>query len=211
MKGKRNVMRLGFISMLALALSISSFLIAGDRDEPDNSPMGTFLTTDSNGVRSIATISPTSPNGRSWNITINFVNFDYRFNYPAYPPYFPTSPWIPNAAPMQAPAHGQGFMTGPDTYQNSFIFYCKNNDGSLAYVMVAKGKGRILDANHSVSNLKTYWYFWGFVDANNDGIPDDDTGAFVSDVVATDQRLSAVIPPLEGPDEYPAKPRHHFK
>ncbi|HTY61756.1 MAG TPA: hypothetical protein VMG30_05815 [Acidobacteriota bacterium] len=208
MKGKRIVTLLSLVFMLALALSISSTLVAGEKGEKDESAHpagGTWLNIDNYGTISISTESPIDANGRSWNMTTDFVNFNYTFAQ-----WFPPYGLAPNAAPVQQSSYGQGFMTGPDTYENSFIFFCKNNDGSLAYVMIAIGKGRFLDANNSITNFATYWFVPGalgpFHDANNDGIPDDTWGSFESDIVATSQRLSTAVPSLPAPLKYPHRP-----
>jgi len=113
----------------------------------------------------------------------------------------------PNASAVQPPIMGQGHKTGHDTYESSALYYVRNNDGTLAYMMIIKVKGRILDANTSLSSSLIYMYDGADVGLN--GMPVEGAllvfGVPIPDL-GLEQRIEAAIPPLDPPADYPQAP-----
>ncbi len=113
----------------------------------------------------------------------------------------------PNAAAVQPPIMGQGHKTGRDTYESSALYYVRNNDGTLAYMMIIKVKGRTLDANTAMSNELMYMY--DGADLGSDGMPIEGAPLVFGGPIpnlSLAQRIEAVIPPLDPPAEYPPAP-----
>ena len=207
MKGKRTITLLGFVCVFAFVLSIPMALVAGGKDEPAHAAGGTWLNVDSDGTISIATTALTNTaNGHSWTISMDLVNFDYRFEL------FPGFYLVPDAAPVQDAGKGDGFLTAPDKIDNFCIWYVRNQAGEIAYIMVSKGKGRILDDNTLSFNYSLHIFISesyggaGWIDANGDSVPDDDTGALLIPGQMMCYRLSKELSSFAAPDEYPPKP-----
>jgi len=147
----------------------------------------------------VSTYTLTSNNdasNRSFSYIFHFVLFD-----PTIYGYYP------NAAAVQSPVMGQGRKTGHDTYESSALYYVRNTDGTLAYMMIVKAKGRILDENTNLSSSLSYMYDGADVGLN--GMPVEGAplvfGGPIPDL-SLEQRIEAAIPPLDPPADYPQAP-----
>jgi len=198
MKGIRTVTLLSFA--FVLALSIPSTLFAGG----NNGGTENFKTAGTWIMQSlyygdVAIYTATSNNdasGGSFSYTIHQVGGD------------PTIGGLyPDAASVQPPMMGQGHKTGRDTYESNALYYVKNTNGSLAYLMIIKVKGRILDANTVMSSSLIYMYDAANVGPN--GMPVANAplvfGGPIPDL-SYEQNIDVVIPPLDPPADYPSAP-----
>lgn len=182
------------------AVMLSGIALAGDNGNgTQNFKMdGTFISR-SLYYGNVSTYTLTSNNDaseRSYSYVMNFVLFD------------PTLDGLyPDAAAVQPPIMGQGHKTGRDTWESSALYYVRNTDGTLAYMMIVRAKGRILDANTNLSSSLSYMYDGAYV--GPDGMPVEGAplvfGGPLPDV-GLDQRIEAVLPQLDPPADYPPAP-----
>ena len=182
------------------AVMLTGIALAGDNGNGTQNfkTEGTYISRSLN-YGNVSTFTVTSNNDaseRSYSYIFHFVLFD-----PTLYGYYP------NAAAVQPPVMGQGYKTGRDTYESSALYYARNNDGTLAYMMITKAKGRILDANTTLSNSLSYMYDGADIGPN--GMPVEGAplvfGGPIPDLVL-DQRIEAAIPPLDPPADYPQAP-----
>lgn len=156
MMGKRIITLVGFICLTGLALSLPSDLFAEVSNNPSKGIEGVWtgggeawwwgfpfsLTVN-------VTVAPTNDSsGRSFNYTTMLVA-------PGY--------YMENFEPY--PYHGEGFFTGPDTFECTFIHH-----NGIA-IGIGKIRGRVLDNNTLAQNMVIRIYDWT-QDADNDGMPD---------------------------------------
>jgi len=157
MIGKRILMLLSFVCLATLVLSVSSGLFAQTPNSPAKGIEGVWT---GGGEASWSgsppfrlsvntTIAPINDSsGRSFNYTLMLVAPGYYMeNFEPYPYY------------------GEGFFTGPDAFEITFI-----HQNGIA-IGIGKIRGKVLDRSTLEQNMAIYIYDWT-QDANNDGMPD---------------------------------------
>jgi hypothetical protein len=200
---RKSIIRLlGIVCMITLIFSISQTLVAGEKNESSgkdgpskgNSYSAVITRSTITGTVVIGVETMGDVTGRSTSFSGNILNMDFTFGG-----------YFPNAAPVQGPMYGATTRTKLNKYESGWIFHCKNNNGSLAYIMIGKGKGRIFNDNTWEENTIIYLFVppW-FTDANGDLVPDN---AYEAVLTSTDhtigQHLSTALPELPFPSEYP--------
>jgi hypothetical protein len=182
MKSRRIITLLGFVCVLVLG--IPSTLVAGNPDA------GTWITTDASGQISISTALYTHPNGRSWSLVMESSFMDWSFGGE-----------FENIAPIQELCYGEGWMTGAKTLENVTMQRIRRTDGSVAYIVIGRGKGTIIDSKTIKLNSRLYF----FLDLDQDGLPDFQMGEPYN-FFYTSRHLSEAVPflkSLPAPDNYP--------
>ncbi len=195
MKGRR----VAVLCMLVLVVSFSSVLFAGGDDSLAHMFGGSWVTTStvSGAVFYGTTALTNNANGRSASGQFYAAEFDFSLEN-----------LFPNVSPVQGPMATEIKITGPDIYEYTAIWYVRNIDQSIAYILISKGKGRSLNSTTTEDNFLTYLFVPGFyTDADNDSIPDDPTEylAVIPDH-SIGRRVASVIPTVPAPDDYPPKP-----
>ena len=175
-----------FVCVFALSFCIPVALIAEDMEG------GTWITTNASGTEMFfTTASFTHPNGRTWSLVGDAPGFDYSLGGV-----------IPNIAPVQEHSYGEGRVTGPKIFENSAMQRVRYNDGSIAYIVISKGKAKLINSKTMEITIRYYM----FLDLNQDGLPDYQLGE-PTEYPYTSRHITAAVPYLDslpGPAEYPA-------
>ncbi len=198
MRSKRTITLFSFVCVLALALSIPSTLVAGEKNRESGDSghfagtpeAGTWITTDASGQIVISTAFYTNPNSRTWNMVGESGGIDWSIGG-----------FFRNIAPVQELAYGEGRMTGPGKLENVQMQRVKYIDGSIAYILISRGKGIIIDAKTMKLNVSMYL----FLDLDGDGLPDYQLEGPIANSY-TSRHLSEAVPLLKSlpaPDNYP--------
>ncbi len=175
-----------FVCVLAMSFCIPVTLNAADMEG------GMWITTNASGTETFfVTVSFTHPNNREWSLVGEAPGMDYSLGG-----------LFQNIAPVQEHSYGQGRMTGPKTLENESMGRIKYIDGSIAYIMISKGKATLINSKEMQIVLRYYL----FLDLDQDGLPDFQLGEPV-EYPYTSRHITAAVPQLEslpGPAEYPA-------
>ncbi len=174
------------IAIMLLVLSIPSGIIAAEGEKPAHPSTGVWACVDDAGNHSITTSAlMNNANGRSWVIDFEQIN-------PLYG--------------ALGTGRGEGFSTGPDTFENYNAVYFRYPDGSLGFIVISRGKGRIVSADKHVMKSTVYVFIPGlFTDADGNGVPDDfhEAVQVIDGSVTTCSRLSPALSSFPAPAEYP--------
>jgi hypothetical protein len=199
MKGKKFTTLLGFACVLALAVGFAPTLYAGENDALAHMAGGAWVATSTvyGNVLYGTSALTNNANGRSASGLIFAAKFD-----------FTLYGWFNKVAPVQGPLAFESKVTGPDIYESTSIWYVRNVDQTIAYIMISKAKGRNLNSTTAEENGLSYVFVPGsFTDADNDSLPDDPTqyvGMFADHSIV--RRVASAVPSLPSPEKYPPKP-----
>ncbi len=182
---KRTTCLFGFAFVLALSFCFPFSAVAADMEG------GLWITTNASGTEIIlVTASFTHPDRHTWSLVSESPGMDYSLGG-----------IFQNIAPVQEHSYGEGRMTGPDTLENAAMGRIRYNDGSIAYIMISKGKGTLIDSKTMKLTIRYYL----FLDLDQDGLPDFQLGEPL-EFPYTSRHISAAVPYLDslpGPAEYP--------
>jgi len=179
MKSKKIIRLLGFVCVLAFAVSISSTLVAGEK--------GGFKNHD--GIW----IAPGQPGGPKTYLTCSSTGNSSSRSYTCTGSLFSPDGTV-------IPMFWDGFFTGSDTYRERGIGYI--NNGGTGFILVQIVAGRLGDDDTSEANGFVNIY----MDFDGDGLPSDGEliipGTPESGMI---YRMVSVFPDIRFPD-YPPKP-----
>jgi hypothetical protein len=199
MKSRIIAVLLSIVFLLTLALGFTPILCAGGDSTLAHMAGGSWVgnSTVYGTVFYGTTALTNNANGRSASGLLFAASFDFKL----YDTFL-------DVAPVQGPMAFELKVTGPDIYESTSIWYVRNIDQSIAYILIGRGKGRNLNSTTAEENGLTYLFVPGFfTDADNDSLPDDPTqylAVFPDHTIV--RRVASAIPSIPAPDEYPPKP-----